>query len=221
MLKIYIDPGHGGKDPGAVGNGLEEKAVNLEIANILEHFLKQFKGVDVRLSRRDDTYKTLKQRTDDANKWGADFFFSIHVNAGGGQGYEDYIHSSLSNTGETNQIRKVIHETVAEHMVEWRNRGMKKANFHVLRESKMPAMLVECGFIDNYHDAQLLKDPKFINDIAEVFAEGIRRAFDLEFKSINQKIYRVQVGAFREKENAERLANELKSKGYDVWVREG
>ncbi|WP_060210477.1 glucosaminidase domain-containing protein [Sporosarcina koreensis] len=90
MIKIFIDPGHGGTDPGATGNGLKEKDLTLAISKRIESLLKGYDGVQVRLSRTSDQTLSLKQRTDMANNWGANYLLSVHINAGGGKGYEDF-----------------------------------------------------------------------------------------------------------------------------------
>ncbi len=83
MVKVYIDPGHGGTDPGAVANGLKEKDLTLKIAKYTRDYLQDnYKGVSIKMSRTGDTYPSLTQRTNEANKWGADVFVSIHINAG-------------------------------------------------------------------------------------------------------------------------------------------
>lgn len=85
MVKIFIDPGHGGSDSGASGNGLQEKHVTLQIALALRTILlDEYQNVSVQLSRTSDQTVSLTQRTNAANSWGADFFLSIHINAYGG-----------------------------------------------------------------------------------------------------------------------------------------
>jgi len=83
MVKIYIDPGHGGNDPGAVANGLREKDLTLKIGLKLRDYLSGYENVQIRMSRTTDKTVSLSERTNDANKWGADLFVSIHINAGG------------------------------------------------------------------------------------------------------------------------------------------
>ncbi|WP_163583273.1 N-acetylmuramoyl-L-alanine amidase family protein, partial [Gracilibacillus saliphilus] len=77
MVKIFIDPGHGGSDPGATANGLKEKDLVLDISKRIKSKLKSYKGVSVRLSRTTDKTLSLSQRTNDANKWGADYLVSV------------------------------------------------------------------------------------------------------------------------------------------------
>ncbi|MFP7170752.1 N-acetylmuramoyl-L-alanine amidase [Terribacillus sp. 7520-G] len=167
MVKIYIDPGHGGKDPGAQGNGLKEKDVVLEIAKKVRDRLVA-SGFEVKMSRTGDTYPTLTQRTNEANAWGADFFLSIHINAGGGHGYEDYRYITLSASSSTGKMHATIHKHMKAKVGKYGmpDRGMKQKNLHVLRESKMAAVLTELGFIDNSKDAADLKNSSFKSDAA-------------------------------------------------------
>ncbi len=181
LFKLYLDPGHGGTDPGAVGNGLKEKDLNLDIAlRIRDILINNYSDISVKMSRTTDTFITLAQRTKEANTWKADYFLSIHINAfnGAAFGYEDYIHSSLSNTSLTAQYRDILHEEIT-NVNELYDRGKKKANFHVLRETKMPAMLTENGFIDNVNDAAKMNDPNWRQKVAQGHVNGLVRAFKL------------------------------------------
>jgi N-acetylmuramoyl-L-alanine amidase len=137
MPKIFIDPGHGGKDTGAVGNGLQEKDITLSIALEMQRILQnEYENVSVQLSRTSDTAVPLSQRAAKANRWGADVYLAIHVNAGGGTGYEDYIYEGLSDRSTTARIRDIIHEEVIRE-TGFRDRGKKKANFY--RKSRLKA----------------------------------------------------------------------------------
>ena len=176
MTKIYIDAGHGGNDPGSSGNGLKEKDVTLTIAKKVQALLKGY--ATVKMSRTTDRTLSLTQRTNDANNWGAEYFLSIHINAGGGTGYEDYIYDgSVSN--KTKTIRDTMHAEIIKQIPDVRNRGKKTANFAVLRQTSMPAMLSENLFIDTKADADLLKSNAFLNKLAQGHANGIIKAFGL------------------------------------------
>lgn len=224
-IKLFIDPGHGGMDPGAVGNGLKEKNLTLAIAKRVKDYLnKHYTGHSVMLSRSGDTTLSLSERTNKANAWGADYFLSIHINAGGGTGFESFIYNgTYSSKAKTNSLRNTIHQEIMSHLPGVRDRGKKEANYHVLRESYMPAMLTECLFIDTKDDTRKLSQAAFINLLAIGHAEGLAKAFKLKPRATKEKpsegtLYKVQVGAFKEKKNAERLANELKEKGYPVYI---
>ncbi|MEW9503433.1 N-acetylmuramoyl-L-alanine amidase [Jeotgalibacillus marinus] len=182
MAKIVLDAGHGGTDPGAVGNGLEEKKVVLDIAKKVRDILNSsYNGASVQMTRDTDKTVSLQARTDQANAWGADTFVSIHINAGGGTGYEDYIYPGLSGTSNSAKMRNSIHTEVTKVLSKYgiRNRGKKEANFHVLRETKMGAVLLETLFIDTVADANLIKNATYINDISKAYADGIAKALDL------------------------------------------
>ncbi|TCJ89838.1 UNVERIFIED_ORG: N-acetylmuramoyl-L-alanine amidase [Anoxybacillus amylolyticus] len=101
------------------------------------------------------------------------------MNAGGGTGYEDYIYNRLDDNSATARIRDAIHEEVVK-AAGFRDRGKKKANFHVLRETAMPAVLTENGFIDREEDARKLNDTRFLRMVARGHANGIARALDLK-----------------------------------------
>src|SRR5690625_237831 len=235
MVKIYIDAGHGGNDPGAVGNGLCEKDLTLDIAKRIKKYLDDnYTGHTVKLSRTTDKTMSLKQRTDDANKWGADFLLSIHINAGGGTGYEDFMYNRLSNSSRTAKLRDTIHAEIVKELSVWRNRGKKKANFHMLRESRMAAMLSENGFIDTKADADRLKSSAFLNKIAKGHGEGLAKAFKLKRKpkpkpkpSKSSKpstkvdkntFYRVVAGSYNDRNNADAQVAKLKKAGFDSFI---
>ncbi|WJQ07670.1 N-acetylmuramoyl-L-alanine amidase [Geobacillus stearothermophilus] len=229
MVKIVIDPGHEGVgnalDPGAVANGLKEAELTLKIAKHIYDMLSEYEGIQVRMTRTGDQRLTLSQRAKMANDWGADFFLSIHINAGGGTGFESFIYNGGVSQA-TIAYQNVIHQEIISSIGNVRDRGKKRANYAVLRETKMPALLTENLFIDNPNDAAKLKSEQFLLQVAYSHVQGIVKAFGLKKKAKPQsgqkpsdkKLYRVQVGAFSDRENAERLAEELKKKGYPVIV---
>jgi N-acetylmuramoyl-L-alanine amidase len=176
--KVYIDPGHGGTDAGAVGNGLREKDITLDLALRLNHILVVTYGFQTRLSRTSDVTRSLSYRTSDANAWGANIFVSIHINAGGGTGFESYRYPTAGST--TVRLHNLIHSRVISAMrtvAPVTDRGQKTANFHVLRETVMPAVLTENLFIDRAADAALLKRSDFRHATATGHANGIANFF--------------------------------------------
>ncbi|UFU00377.1 N-acetylmuramoyl-L-alanine amidase [Radiobacillus kanasensis] len=183
MLKLYMDLGHGGSDPGAVANGLQEKDLTLKIGKKIRDQLKYYEGVQVRLSRDSDKTLSLSQRTNDANAWGADYLLSVHINAGGGTGFESYTYNgSYSGKAETNRLRGIVHDEIMDE-IGGRDRGKKEANFHMVRESSMPAALTENLFIDNKEDAEKLKSDAFLDTVARGHVNGIVKAFGLKTAS--------------------------------------
>lgn len=195
MVKIFIDPGHGGSDPGAVGNGLKEKDLTLAISKKIRDKLANYEGVQVKLSRESDTSLSLKQRTDMANAWGADYLISVHINAGGGTGFESYTYNaSYNGKQETNRKRSILHAEIMRQLNGVRERGMKEANLHMVRESKMESVLTENLFIDNVNDATLLKQDNFLDKIAQGHVNGLAVIFGLKQKAQSQPAPQPQAG---------------------------
>lgn len=179
MKTVFIDLGHGGMDSGAVGNGLREKDLTLEIGLEAGRFLR-YKGIKVMYSRTIDKAVSLTKRTDLANQANADIFVSFHINSAtrlGANGVETFHYpgsvkgKSLANDIQNSLVKSNIFES---------NRGVKSANFSVLRRSKMPSALVELGFISNSRDARILQARK--NDIAKVVAQGILKNLGIEYR---------------------------------------
>jgi N-acetylmuramoyl-L-alanine amidase len=180
--KIYIDPGHGGSDPGASANGLQEKNVTLNIALQVRNILQSTygSGVSIRMSRTTDATRSLQSRTDDANAWGANIYVSIHINAGGGTGFESFVYPGVGST--TLRLQDLIHANALSSMrtvASVTDRGQKQTNFHVLRETVMPAILTENLFVDTVADANKLKNAAFITATARGHANGIARFFGI------------------------------------------
>jgi N-acetylmuramoyl-L-alanine amidase len=170
-LLVVIDPGHGGKDPGAVGiGGLQEKNVVLPISHHVRKTLES-NGLSVKMTRWDDRFVSLGGRTEMANREDADFFISIHANAismsrPDVNGTETFYYAS------GRALAQAIQRSIISKM-NTRDRGVKKANFYVLRNSAMPAVLVEVGFVTGREDAPRLADPNFRERMAEAIADGI------------------------------------------------
>src|SRR5690606_3428745 len=225
MVKIFIDPGHGGSDPGAVGNGLREKDLTLKIAKYMrDYLLANYTGVEVRMSRTNDSTVSLSARTNDANKWGADAFISIHINAGGGTGFESYVYPGVGKA--TRDLQNAIHGEVMKVFSGFRDRGKKQANFHVLRETKMSAVWTENGFIDPKQDADFLKLEANLRKVGEAHAVGVAKYFGLKKEAQpkpepaqkKQVFYRVVTGSFTDRKNAGAQVARLKKAGFDAFI---
>ncbi|MDY0938758.1 N-acetylmuramoyl-L-alanine amidase [Priestia megaterium] len=186
MKKIYLDAGHGGADAGAVGaNGLYEKNLVLKIQQYLISYLNStYSDFTIKTTRTTDTFLSLSQRASQANSWGADAFMSIHVNAGGGTGYEDYVYRSASNASKT--FQSIVHGQVQPTLLSYNhpNRGRKSANYAVLRLTNMPAVLTEIAFIDNSTDAALLQNAAFLKSMGESYAKGIAVYLNLPRRAV-------------------------------------
>lgn len=184
MTKVLcLDPGHGGQDPGAVANGLYEKNITLDIVGKVASKLSKY-DVTIYLTRTDDTYYSVSQRAVIANNNKADYFLSIHVNAGGGTGFESFVYNGGVSSATTN-LRATLHKAIMESIAAFgiKDRGMKAANLGVLRESNMPACLIECLFIDTLNDAQLLKQDMFLDQLADGIVKGLVVGMGLKLKT--------------------------------------
>jgi len=186
--KIFIDPGHGGHDPGAVANSLRESEIALDVARELDLILKS-EGLDVQLSRNCNLGADERLGIDDrwraANAWGADYFISIHANAGGGTGAKTFF---AANKPDDLAFARTVNDTYAAAM-ELRNRRVAPdtqthvGSLGVLRFSRMPAILVELGFVDapmGTPDVDILRNRR--RDMAQALADGIFRYFGIEQK---------------------------------------
>lgn len=174
-LKIFLDPGHGGHDPGAIGAKSKEAENVLKVALALEKKVKA-QGHEVKLSRRTDTYLTLTQRANLANAWGADVFISLHDNSAVNRtatGFETFIFNG-SVSANTVKLQKSLHEVIIKG-IGLRDRGMKRANFAVIRLTDMPAVLIEYGFISNPDDEKVIAFE--IEKQAQLTLEGINNFF--------------------------------------------
>ncbi|RKD25136.1 hypothetical protein BEP19_04785 [Ammoniphilus oxalaticus] len=179
---IMLDAGHGGRDPGAIGHGIQEKDIVLDLTLRVGKLLSAM-GADVRYTRTRDVFLLLSERAMAANQHKVDVFVSLHINSfhdPNSNGFESYIHDSI-NGGRTAAIQNVIHSKVSAvyASVGVRDRGQKKANLQVLRQTVMPAVLLEYGFISNANEAALLKDSAFIDRLVKATAEGIAEVMGL------------------------------------------
>ncbi|MDP2172843.1 MAG: N-acetylmuramoyl-L-alanine amidase [Candidatus Cloacimonadaceae bacterium] len=216
---IVLDPGHGGKDPGAVGKGkTREKDINLAVSLKLKQLLEKELGLKVLMTRDDDRFITLAGRTKFANDNRADLFVSVHSNAsnnraargletfylstaltsdaravealenavveeyegrGASQKYDDlaFILSDLSQTEHLENSNNLAIQ-VQQNMVagtKGGDRGVKQANFYVLKGAFMPAVLIELGFISNPDEEKLLANDQYQERLARTIFEGIKR----------------------------------------------
>ncbi|MEB3216585.1 MAG: N-acetylmuramoyl-L-alanine amidase [Nostocales cyanobacterium 94392] len=170
-IVVMIDPGHGGKDPGAIGiGGLQEKDVILPISLKVAEILQQ-NGVQAVLTRNTDYFVSLQGRVDMAERANAGLFVSIHANSVGlsrpdVSGLEVYYYNS--GLGLAQDVRSSILNTVNV-----KDRGVRQARFYVLRKSSMPSILVEVGFVTGRDDAAKLASPQYRDEMAQGIANGI------------------------------------------------
>lgn len=166
-MKIFLDISHGGTDPGAVSI-VKESQYALSYGLELGHVLKEL-GFEVMYSRTTDVFVSLSERCNMANVWGADYFISIHFNAGGGIGIETF---ALSAGGKGEWLASAV-QTALITSTGSRDRGIKFANFQVLRNTKMPAILIEGGFVDNPIDAKNIQTEDYKRKFIQGATKGI------------------------------------------------
>lgn len=212
--KIVIDAGHGGSDPGAVYQGRQEKDDNLRLAMAVGEILKN-SGVDVVYTRTSDVYQTPFEKATIGNESGADFFISFHRNssprANQYSGVETLVYDK---SGIKQEMAENINGALGE--VGFNDLGVTaRPGLVVLRRTNMPAVLIETGFINTDADNQLF-DQQF-NESAQAIASAILGTLNEE--TVTQpNLYRVQVGLFHVKQNADNLLYELLDKGYPAYV---
>ena len=216
-VSVMLDAGHGGVNPGAVYDGRQEKddalALVLAIGPILQN-----NGIDVLYTRTTDVYQTPIQKAELANEANVDYFVSIHRNSFP----EDNVVSGVESlvydlSGVKYEMAKNINEQL--ETVGFVNLGVKaRPNLIVLRRTKMPAVLVEAGFINSNTD-NLLFDENF-QAIAQAIADGIIETLAVQPETLESN-YSVQVGAFRNRNYAENLREELMELDFPARIERG
>lgn len=179
-LTIYIDPGHGGKDYGALseGYGYEEKQLTLTTSLMLKNYLQKL-GYRVLLTRTQDVFIPLQTRAMMANDGQAELFVSVHFNFSpndSAHGIEVYYCKNDGMPKEKIHNSKKLAEEILSRVVKHTgavSRGVKTANFAVIRHTEMPAVLIEGGFLSNGEERQKLKDPRYLGFIAWGIARGV------------------------------------------------
>ena len=180
-LLIVVDSGHGGKDPGAVWGDRLEKDDNLRLGLLVRDVLQRH-GVNVLMTRDDDSTISLQERVRLANSRDADLFLSLHRNSyerltPDTKGVENFIYLTAP-AATTGRAAELVLQRVVDVGVQG-NRGVKRGNYYVLRRSRMPAMLLEMGFIINEEDNRLFDQN--LNQYAEAIAQGILEYFNLPY----------------------------------------
>ena len=176
-LKVCIDAGHGGQDPGAVNGSKHEAVATLAIAKKVGTILKA-KGCQIKYTRTKDKSLTLQERCDISNAFDADVFVSIHLNAATNEDAEGIETWRYKNVGERTKRLADNVQTQLIAMTGCRNRGVKTSeSLYVLKHTKASAVLVEAGFISNAAEAKSLFCEKCQSRIAQAIVNGIERAF--------------------------------------------
>jgi len=190
MKKSTIDPGHGGKDPGAIGpTGVHEEAINLAVAFKVSSILKSVAEVEltryINTALADSLSADLAARAYQANAWPADVFVSIHCNSA----TDPSAHGTETHCYPGSSCGKSLAQMIQKRLVPalaLTDRGVKESNFAVLRQSKMPAALVELSFISNPAEEKLLQSEEFQNKAAWSIASGICDFLGIQLQSVTQ-----------------------------------
>lgn len=238
MFKIALTAGHYRYTAGKRclkkldENETREWVLNDRICDKIEKLLSAYEGYE--LLRTDDTTGEkaieIEERVKKANNWNADFYLSIHHNAGilGGKGggIVAYVYKDCST--KSKEWQKDLYNSLIKETGLKGNRAtpLASSNLYEVKKTKMPAVLLELGFMDSATDVPVILTEKYADACAKAIVEVIVKRGNLVKKpepkedSGNKKLYRVQVGAYSVKKNAESLANELKAKGYSAVIKE-
>ena len=211
MATVFLSAGHGGSNPGAVAYGLKEKDINLNALLACKEILEAH-GVNVVCSRTKDENDDVYEEVREANASGADIAVSFHANAGGGDGFEVFYYSTSTKGKKLAQLGEKYVKELGQN-----SRGVKTGDhLYFVRKTNMTAVLFESFFLDNDTDNDIGDTVAEQKAFGVAYAKAILEYLGISYKAVEaiEKLYRVQVGAFKNKENAEKLLAELKEKGY-------
>ncbi|ACO84930.1 N-acetylmuramoyl-L-alanine amidase [Clostridium botulinum] len=229
MARLCFDYGHGGEDSGACYKGRKESNDVLSLGKAVAAEVRRY-GVTVDETRIKDITVSLMQRSNFENRNNYNYFISFHRNAfkpEKARGAETYIYLSASTKA------KALAEKIQVGLVSigFVNRGVKTANYHVLRETRCPAVLIEIGFIDSTNDNNLFDGKR--NEIIIEIAKAILSQLGISYKenksneaiaqqkqqaTSGQTLYRVMAGSYTVRENAENQVQRLKVSGFDATI---
>jgi N-acetylmuramoyl-L-alanine amidase len=218
MAKVFIGVGHGGSDPGAVANNTKEKDLNLSIALACRDVLEKH-GVSVRMSRTKDENDTLSSEIAECNTYSPDLAIDIHNNAGGGDGAEVFYHhgGGKGKTLAENILAEIVKVGQNSRGIKTRKNSQGKDYYGFIREVSAPAVIVECAFVDNAEDIKILSTESKRQAVGEAIAKGVLSTLGIEIQPKNS-LYRVQVGAYLLKSNAEDMQRKIKAVGFDAFI---
>lgn len=224
MVKVFIGVGHGGTDSGAVGKGgAKEKDINLSIAKACGAALER-SGVKVQLSRTKDETDPVDQEVRECNAFAPDLAVDIHNNAGGGDGAETF-YSRVGGTGKTaaeNILAEITKLGQKSRGAKTRLNASGSDYYAFIRNTKAPAVIIECAFVDSA-DIGIIDTEAERVKMGEAIARGILKTLGIAYKAENKPVtaftlYRVQVGAYKDKNRAEAMAARLRAAGFDAIV---
>lgn len=217
--KVFIGVGHGGNDPGAVANGFKEADLNLAIAKACNEELERH-GVKTKMSRTKNENDDLNEEIKECNAFAPDLAIDIHNNAGGGDGAEAYYHygGGVSKTLAVNVLDEIVKIGQNSRGAKTRKGADGRDYYGFIRQTNAPSVIVECAFVDNIKDMQILNTVAEKKAMGVAIAKGILKTLGISYKAPaadTAKKYVVQA-KFAKKSNAEALYKKLKEAGYDV-----
>lgn len=212
MPKVFLSAGHGGSDPGAVANGLREKDINLNTLIACQEVLLKH-GVTVACSRTMDTDDPVSQEVKEANASKADIAVSFHANAGCGDGFEAFYYSSSVKGKKLAGLCEKYVKDLGQN-----SRGIKTGDkLYFIKNTTMTAVLVESFFVDNTADKKVGDTVAEQKAFGRAYAKAILEYLGIVYKNTTPT-YKVQVGAFGVRDNAENLSKKLEKAGFDSIV---
>lgn len=226
--KVFIAVGHGGVDSGAVANGFKEKDVNLVIALACRDELVRH-GVSVGMSRTKD--ENDKTTVAECNAYKPDVAVDIHNNAGGGDGAECFYHykGGASKDLAENILDRIKAIGQNSRGAKTKRNALGKDYYAFIRNTSAPAVIVECAFLDNKTDVQIIDTVAEQKNMGVAIAKGILKTLGILWKPVqvetapktdsdSNTLYRVQVGSYRERANAEKMVAKLKELGVTAVI---
>ena len=218
MAKVFIGVGHGGSDPGAVANNTKEKDLNLSIALACRDMLEKH-GVSVKMSRTKDENDPIGEEVNECNAYAPDLAVDIHNNAGGGDGGEVFYHhgGGKGKTLAENILAEMVKVGQNSRGIKTRVNSQGKDYYAFIRNTSCPAVIVECAFVDNASDLQILATESQRKSMGEAIAKGILKTLGIEIHS-ERAYWKVQVGACLYRESAEALQKKIKAVGFDAFI---
>ena len=219
MSKVFIGVGHGGTDGGAVANGVKEKDLNLSIALACRDELVRH-GISVKMSRTKDENDPLSEEIKECNAFAPDLAVDIHNNAGGGDGAEAFYHygGGKSKTLAENILAEIVKAGQNSRGAKTRVNANGKDYYGFIRETSCPAVIVECAFVDNASDLEIFAPEGDKKLMGVAIAKGILKSVGVAYQSESGILYRVQVGAYAQKANAEAMLKKIKAAGFDAFI---
>ena len=219
MPKVFIGIGHGGSDSGAVSNNTKEKDLNLSIGLACRDLLIRH-GVSVKMSRTKDENDTISEEIKECNAFSPDLALDIHNNAGGGDGAEAFYHygGGVSKTLAENVLSEIVKIGQNSRGAKIRKNNNGKDYYGFIRQTSAPAVIIECAFVDNATDLKILATEGKRVEMGQAIGKGVLKTLGIEYQAEERAIYRVQVGAYSNKANAEAMKNKLKEADFDGYI---